>query len=693
MLNFMYCIQVENINFDQKNKLDVTIIQNNNKKIILELLPETSLFSENYQSLSYDEHTGNLIDNSKYHLECFYTSRGDNYYIIANICNEEYKIDMKSIQIILRLEEQTYSINSDISGYNVELVDMSSVGQHLRHCKVHNKLDKDYYNITQIQDVQRIQNKFKNKRKLSLTRPKVRVIELHVLSDKSYFDTLGSINAVESKVITYIAMVNDVYRSTLWNDNYEIHVLLVGQSIFNTGDPYTVKPYESNANEVDSGELLDSVIAYSKTVSYNFDHITLLSSLDFDDGTIGLAGLGRMCTLSSASVNQMLAFPSPNFDTENYLTITHEIGHSLSMLHDGDAGASCDNSQYIMSPFTQSSLPNTFSQCSIDILDSFFASSQSLCLDNATPLFSEAVCGDGLVTFPDEDCDCIDRTNCDPCCDVNTCRLKSTSTCSSVANHPLLDWSCCDPSTCQAYTSNNVVCRTSENECDTQEVCTPGNPVCPVNTVTKLGQACTASTGDSGNCYNNICISQGESCKALEAFYVGSFQASSLCGPVQCDTKLCLDDQTCYNFPGATEGEALPEPDGIKCGVNKQCDDGVCKTSTQIIEPEFIATGFWDECSCNGTNLQTFDNNNVKCINILTGNEISMNYCLTFGFWGLNEIIGRPCCPDIPFITQAPVPTITTSSPTPGDGDSLGHKNYPNLVIFITLCFIFYFQM
>ncbi|XP_023216273.1 A disintegrin and metalloproteinase with thrombospondin motifs 19-like [Centruroides sculpturatus] len=78
-----------------------------------------------------------------------------------------------------------------------------------------------------------------------------------------------------------------------------------------------------------------------------------------------------MCKSHSCVIGEGVTFNSG-------LTLAHEIGHSLSMEHDGD-GNSCDSSKYIMAEDIGKG-QTTWSRCSGLYLKRFLRSSQSNCL-------------------------------------------------------------------------------------------------------------------------------------------------------------------------------------------------------------------------------------------------------------------------------------------------------------------------
>ncbi|GAV02360.1 hypothetical protein RvY_12936 [Ramazzottius varieornatus] len=112
----------------------------------------------------------------------------------------------------------------------------------------------------------------------------------------------------------------------------------------------------------------------------HWDHAIILTGFDLRSGNIrsvtGYAPVGGMCNpVYSCTINEGNHFGSA-------FVIAHEMGHSLTMQHDGQSGASgnsCDAQRYLMSPSTGRG-KTTWSSCSQTYLDAFLQSPQSQCL-------------------------------------------------------------------------------------------------------------------------------------------------------------------------------------------------------------------------------------------------------------------------------------------------------------------------
>uniref|UniRef100_A0A224XGC5 Putative metalloprotease n=1 Tax=Megacormus gertschi TaxID=1843536 RepID=A0A224XGC5_9SCOR len=116
----------------------------------------------------------------------------------------------------------------------------------------------------------------------------------------------------------------------------------------------------------------------------NWDHAILLTGLDLykeqgnaqkNHKVLGLAWVNGMCRPKySCTLNE-----GTNFEAG--FVISHEMGHSLSMLHDG-TGNSCDADKYIMSPKTGPGKTN-WSPCSNKYIEEFIKSGYARCLENS----------------------------------------------------------------------------------------------------------------------------------------------------------------------------------------------------------------------------------------------------------------------------------------------------------------------
>ncbi|KAJ1090994.1 hypothetical protein NDU88_004122, partial [Pleurodeles waltl] len=89
------------------------------------------------------------------------------------------------------------------------------------------------------------------------------------------------------------------------------------------------------------------------------------------------------------------------------VTVAHEMGHNLGMLHDTKQCV-CSDSTCIMSPSKSKITPKLFSNCSFKYFQDFITKHMPTCLMNkpeGKDLITLPECGNGIVEAG-EQCDC-----------------------------------------------------------------------------------------------------------------------------------------------------------------------------------------------------------------------------------------------------------------------------------------------
>ncbi|XP_019758376.2 disintegrin and metalloproteinase domain-containing protein 9 [Dendroctonus ponderosae] len=259
------------------------------------------------------------------------------------------------------------------------------------------------------------------------------------------------------------------------------------------------------------------------------DNAQLLTKFNFEQGVVGKALKGPMCTFEySGGVNNDHSPVVGLVAT----TIAHEMGHNFGMEHD-TVDCQCPEERCIMAPSSSTVAPTHWSSCSLNYLLLAFTHGMDYCLKNKPEfLFDSPVCGNGFVE-PGEQCDCGMSQHCEnPCCDSATCMLHANASCATGE--------CCDLSTCKPKGAGTE-CRSAQYECDLPEYCTGQSEFCPPDIFKMDTERC-----DEGRafCYHGFCRTRTDQCKLLWG-----------------DTGKSSDDQ-CYdmNTKGSRHGN---------CGYNK----------------------------------------------------------------------------------------------------------------------------
>ncbi|XP_045474100.1 disintegrin and metalloproteinase domain-containing protein 12 [Harmonia axyridis] len=230
------------------------------------------------------------------------------------------------------------------------------------------------------------------------------------------------------------------------------------------------------------------------------DNAQLLSKFSFDNGVVGKALKGPICTYEySGGVN---TDHSPVIGLVA-TTIAHEMGHNFGMEHDTN-DCQCPDSRCIMAPSSSAEAPTHWSSCSLNYLLLAFTHGMDYCLKNKPQaLFDSPVCGNGFVE-PGEQCDCGLPEHCEnTCCNATTCMLYSNASCATGE--------CCDLSTCMPKNAG-VLCRSADYECDLPEYCTGQSEFCPPDVYKVDTEVC-----DNGKayCYHGFCRTRTDQCRLL----------------------------------------------------------------------------------------------------------------------------------------------------------------------------------
>ena len=262
------------------------------------------------------------------------------------------------------------------------------------------------------------------------------------------------------------------------SDGFGRRVFVSVSGIYNAQSPLWVAQdtttVEAGALLIDFAQWRSRLIGKTKGVLGQNDAAILLTGRDLvgKDGSnsiTGLSNVGQICSDDlSAGVSEGRVGGSIMASQGN--TLAHELGHILNLPHDGEGLAQeCPNKGSVMQAIGCSNCESEsevkFSECSIALVNQYFARGGGQCLDN--PPLRQYYCGNGIVeSNMGEECD-PGKDGDDACCDATTCRFRlSGITCLANARNPLkrLAGTCDGKGSCQPTCGNG---RLDENEqCD-----------------------------------------------------------------------------------------------------------------------------------------------------------------------------------------------------------------------------------
>ncbi|CAG9763797.1 unnamed protein product [Ceutorhynchus assimilis] len=344
-------------------------------------------------------------------------------------------------------------------------------------------------------------------------------VELVLVVDNREFRELGEdIRKVIDHCKNIANIINSLYAPL------NIFIALVGVVVWTEQD-------EINFSE-DGDKTLTNFLHYRREKlikQHPNDNAQLLTKFNFEQGVVGKALKGPMCTYEySGGVNTDHSPVVALVAT----TIAHEMGHNFGMEHD-TVDCKCPDDRCIMAPSSSTMAPTHWSSCSLNYLLLAFAHGMDYCLKNKpASLFDSPVCGNGFVESGEE-CDCGLPDHCEnPCCNATTCMLHSNASCATGE--------CCDLNTCKPKVAGTI-CRSAEYECDLSEYCTGQSEFCPADIFKMDAEECD---GGKAFCYHGFCRTRTDQCKLLWG-----------------ETGKSSDDQ-CYdmNVKGSRHGN---------CGYNK----------------------------------------------------------------------------------------------------------------------------
>ncbi|XP_022522561.2 disintegrin and metalloproteinase domain-containing protein 28 [Astyanax mexicanus] len=310
--------------------------------------------------------------------------------------------------------------------------------------------------------------------------------ELFIVADnRMYQKSDSNVDKVKKRIYEIINFVNAVYKPV------NTFIALTGLEIWSDSDKIVVT--------APAGETLDKFTTWRNDVLMKRqpnDNAHLITGIDFEGSTVGLAFIGTLCSGHSTGVIQDHSSNAIAVGA----TLSHEMGHNLGMNHD-TSSCTCPDSSCIMAPALSYTIPKQFSSCSVSNLEQYLNSRNPNCLLNKPlqkSLLQPPVCGNGFLESG-EQCDCGSVTECsNPCCNATTCRLTEGSQCA--------DGACCRD--CKIIDAYNM-CRAKQDECDLPEYCTGDSNLCPEDVFAVNGLPCKSG---SGYCFNGQCPKKEDQC-------------------------------------------------------------------------------------------------------------------------------------------------------------------------------------
>ncbi|KAL1274145.1 hypothetical protein QQF64_026959 [Cirrhinus molitorella] len=411
-------------------------------------------------------------------------------------------------------------------------------------------------------------------------------VEFFLVADNSEYKKMDSdIGKLRKRIFEIINYINNVYKEI------NTFVALTGFEVWTDSNKITVSPIAGNTLDSFSQWRNNDLIKRQQ-----HDNAQLLSAIDLEGATVGLAFIGTLCGGLSTGIVQD--------HNSNAIavgaTMAHEMGHNLGMSHD-TGGCVCPDGTCIMTAALSYFIPQHFSSCSTNSYVDYLNNKNPECLlnmPNPKDLIQPPLCGNGFVETGEE-CDCGTVQECtNPCCNATTCKLTAGSQCATGE--------CCKD--CKIMSAAHV-CRPKNDECDLPESCTGKSAVCPEDVFAVNGLPCK---NGKGYCYNGQCPQKEEQCikmwgptgvvareycynqnaravyyaycKRNGNTYIGCQQQDVMCGKLFCENgndspnygrlvKFSDCKATFYSDPEKDYGQV---DTGTKCGDGLVCNRNEC---------------------------------------------------------------------------------------------------------------------
>ncbi|XP_047395356.1 disintegrin and metalloproteinase domain-containing protein 20-like [Sciurus carolinensis] len=322
-----------------------------------------------------------------------------------------------------------------------------------------------------------------------------RFIELAVVVDHvRYLFSQSNVSIVQLDVFNAVNIVDSLYYPL------EVDVILTGIEIWSTRNPI---PTSVDLDLVVEAFAIWKHFQLDARLRHDVAHLFIKELIGVKLGVAYVSGICLNPYNAGVDVfeNEKLSLFA--------LTVAHELGHNLGMLHDTKLCV-CALEWCIMYPYRKVS--NKFSNCSYA---NFWDNTLNTCIyppPYAGNILTLKYCGN-QVAEEGEECDCGTVHQCakDPCCLFN-CTLSPGASCASGL--------CCK--NCK-FMPPGTLCRQQVSECDLPEWCNGTSHQCPDDVYVQDGIPCT----ESDYCYKKGCNSHDIQCK--EIFGTGARSASQRC--------------------------------------------------------------------------------------------------------------------------------------------------------------------
>ncbi|XP_062310685.1 zinc metalloproteinase-disintegrin-like batroxstatin-1 isoform X1 [Osmerus eperlanus] len=312
-------------------------------------------------------------------------------------------------------------------------------------------------------------------------------VELYLAVDNRVYESMKrNLPDIRQRMFEIVNFVNAVYKPL------NTFVALTGMEVWSNGDQISVTAPAGATLDAFSKWRNKDLVARKK-----HDNAHLISGIDFEGSTVGLAFVGTVCSAHSTGVVQN---HNPRAIAVG-ATLAHEMGHNLGMNHDDSSSCTCTGNSCIMAAALSWDIPRSFSSCSSGNFETFLRTRNPDCLldkPRFEALVTPPVCGNGFLEN-DEQCDCGSMEECtNQCCNATTCTLTQGSQCAAGE--------CCE--SCKILPPSRE-CRRKQDDCDLAEYCSGTSPDCPEDVFSVNGVPCE---GDRGYCLDGQCPRKEAQC-------------------------------------------------------------------------------------------------------------------------------------------------------------------------------------